>query len=479
MKRRTFLLGAAGALTLSGCKTKPAQPTLSLPGLSLPSAPTTIIDRTQAAAAAPVTAHPVRFTDVSGPAGIHWKYENGATGRHFYIETVGGGVALFDHNNNGLLDIFAVQGGPVPGAVGKERLFSTASAFYRNNGDGTFTDVSQRAGISKLPGKSMGAAWLDYDDDGWMDLFVTNDTMPNFLLHNNRDGTFSDVAMGAGVAVGSSGAPMSGMGLAVGDYKNDGREDLFVVNFSGEPKSVLENGGGGSFADRSYDSDIASSNLQFLGFGLECFDYDLDGYLDLVNANGHVLDDPKALGTTTYAQSSQLFHNQHSGKFAEDLKSLGDLVQPVVGRGLAVGDLDNDGDVDIVMVAQNSPMRLLRNDGGNANHWITFRLEGVHSNRDAIGAKVTVRSANLTQSRSVRSGSSYCSHSDVRLTFGLASETSVHGVDVRWPRGLVQRFGPLAANRFYWIKEGAAPVPDPRIHAAPQAVPVSPSITTP
>ena len=234
----------------------------------------------------------------------------------------------------------------------------------------------------------MAAAWFDYDDDGWMDLFVTNDTMVNFLLHNQHDGTFKEEAILAGVAYGEQDAAASGMGVGVGDYDNDGREDLFVVNYSGQPKSVFHNRGNRLFQTASSQAGIANTNLEYLGFGLECADYDLDGYKDLLVGNGHVLDAKDAISNgSTYEQSQQLFHNQRNGTFAEDLRSLGDLVMPRVTRGLAVGDVDNDGDLDVLMVSQTGPLQLFRNDGGNQNHWLTLRLEGVTCNRDAIGAK--------------------------------------------------------------------------------------------
>ncbi|HET6385012.1 MAG TPA: CRTAC1 family protein [Armatimonadota bacterium] len=593
MNRRHFLTALAGGAALAGgCQRRqPVHPKAPMDESS------TIVSPARAAASPRLTSQPLQFTDVSRDAGIHWGFNNGATGLHLFIETTGGGVAFFDYNNDGLLDIFAVQGGPEPGASGAARRFSTRNVLYRNNGDGTFTDVTsgsgldvytgygqgvsvadydndgwpdlyvtsyggshlfhnnrdgafkdvttragvadraaerpwplssawadydndgrldlfvchyarwslalnkdcrapgnrrsycrpqvyesshcklyhnngdgtftdvtKRAGLASLAGKNMGAAWIDYDDDGWMDLFVTNDTLPNFLLHNNRDGTFTDRGLVSGAALGASGTPDSGMGIGVGDYDNDGREDLIVVNFAGEPKSIYQNRGSGEFENQSYASNIASTNLQYLGFGLECFDYDLDGYKDIIVGNGHVLDDPESLGGgATYAQSQQLFHNQRSGTFALDLRSLGDLVKPRVTRGLAVGDYDNDGDLDVVMVAQNGPLQLFRNDGGNRNNWITFRLEGVHSCRDAVGAKVTIRTKELKQMQRVRGGSSYCSHSDTRITFGLGQEAGIEAVEIRWPRGRVQRFGPLPGRQFYWIREGSEPVPDPRV----------------
>ncbi len=603
LTRRSFLWTLAGGiLALPGCRGK-VSPSVETPGVETPAVvPVSTVYDPKAVAAAPLlTKYPVRFTDISGAAGLHWTYQNGATGRHLMIEDLGSGVAFFDYNNDGLLDIFVVQSGPVPGAGPAEKNFSTRSALYRNNGDGTFTDVTigsgldrdfgygqgvsvadydndgwpdlyvtayggnhllrnnrngtftdvteqagvadlhgmmpgeppwplssswgdydndghldlfvchyarwspkldrtcrgldgkpaycrpqvyepshcalfhnngdgtftdvtRKAGIDKLQGKSMGAVWLDYDEDGWPDLFVTNDTMPNFLLHNNRDGTFTDKGTIAGVAYGDQGEAQSGMGIGVGDTDNVGRENLFAVNFSGQPKSAFRNRGGGVFESASYQSNLASTNLQFLGFGLECFDYDLDGRKDLIFGNGHVLDrmDEGTAGSS-YAQSQQLFHNQGNGTFAEDLHSLGDLVLPRVTRGLAVGDFDNDGDLDVVMVSQTGPLTLFRNDGGNQNHWLTLRLEGVHANRDAVGARVTVQTKAGKQTQWVHGSTSYCSHSDTRLTFGLGAETAILSGEVLWPRGGRQSFGPLTAGGFYWLREGAAPVPDPRV----------------
>lgn len=594
LTRRHFLSALTGsALLIAGCESKP--PGSDEPSPAIPVS--TVIAPKTAAAAPLLTRHPLRFTDVSEAAGLRWAYRNGATERHHFIETTGGGVAFFDYNNDGLLDIFAVQSGPVPGAGPAEKNFPTTCVLYHNNGDGTFTDVtekagldkdfgygqgvtvadynndgwpdlyltayggnhllknngdgtftdvtqeasladlapelpwplsaawgdydndghldlfvchyarwsmaldkpyagpdgkmaydrpqvydpshdrlyhnngdgtftnvSEKAGLLKLWGKSMSAVWLDYDDDGWMDLFITNDSMPNFLLHNNRDGTFTDKAIVAGVGLDDQGRAASGMGLGVGDYTNDGREDLFVVNFAGQPKSIFHNLGGGVFENSSYRSGIASTNLQYLAFSTECFDYDLDGWQDLIIGNGHVLDhmDESTAGSS-YAQSQQLFHNGQNGTFKEDLRSLGDLVKPTVTRGLAVGDFDNDGDLDVLMVSQTGPLQLFRNDGGNQNHWLTLRLEGVKSNRDALGAKVTLTLQSGKRTQWVHGSSSYCSHSDTRLTFGLGDETQILGLQVRWPSGVTQKFGPLAANRFYWLREGGAPVSDPRI----------------
>lgn len=589
-RRELLMMLLGGGLAASGCRRH--DPTIPVFPIS------TVYKPQQIANAPMLTAHPLRFTDVTAAAGLHWYFSNGATGHHYFIESTGGGVAFLDYNNDGLLDIFAVQGGPVPGAPAAKVAFPTRNALYRNNGDGTFsdvtagsgldaytgygqgvsvadydndgwpdiyitayggnrlfhnngngtftdvteragladtagpelpwplssawgdydndgyldlfvchyahwslaldrpcplrgepsycrpqvyspnfcrlfhnngdgtfTDVTSKSGIQKALGKAMSALWFDYDEDGWLDLFVTNDTMPNFLFHNNRNGTFSDKALQAGVAVGPDGQALSGMGIAAGDFFDDGHDSLVVVNFSGEPKSVYHNMGDGLFEDSTYRSGMMGTNLQFLGFGLESLDYDLDGHLDIVVGNGHVLDHIEILGAgASYAQSQQLFHNGGLGQFSEDLRSLGDLAKPRVTRGLAVGDYDNDGDPDVVMVAQNGPLQLFRNDGGNQNNWITFRLEGVHCNRDAIGAKLVVHTRYGVQTRWVHGGGSYVSHSDTRLNFGLADATEVEGVEVHWPRGGRQTFGPLKANAFYWIREGERLRLDPRVY---------------
>jgi hypothetical protein len=590
--RRVFLKAALGALIVNvGCRSnnRPSEPgSVEI---------TTIVDPNVAVKSRQVTAHPVRFTDATTAAGISWKFYNGAFGRYYFVESTGGGVALFDYNNDGLLDIFATQGGPIPGATGKNLNFRNRNVLYRNNGDGTFTDVTQgsglagdtgygqgvsvadynndgwqdlyitayggnhlfrnngngtftdvteqaglkdtqsfghpsefpwplssawgdydkdghldlfvchyarwtprldvpcynsdrtrrlcvpemyepshcklyhnngdgtftdvseKAGLNSLKSKAMSAIWFDYDGDGWMDLFVTNDSMPSFLLHNNRNGTFTDKALPAGVSL-DTGA----MGISIADYLHNGQPDLFVVNFQGQQKSVFQNLGNGLFDDTSLRSGIGSTNLNYLGFGIECFDYDLDGWPDVIFGNGNVFDKMDAASAgSSYAQSQQLFHNQHDGTFVEDLHSLGDLTFPRVTRGLAVGDYDNDGDLDVLMVSQTGPLQLFRNDGGNANHWITLRLEGVKSNRDAIGARVVVETSSGRQTQWVKGGSSYCSHSDLRLTFGLGEEISVKNLFVRWPSGHQQKLGALSANTFYWLREGAEAIPDPRI----------------
>ncbi len=414
------------------------------------------------------------FTDVTESAGVADKFIPGLHGHMCWPTSSAWG----DYDNDGFLDLFVCHYCQWSPEIDRDDTIGQFPApmqfppshcrLYHNNGDGTFTDVTDRANLQGLWGKSLSAVWIDYDSDGWPDLFVTNDTMPNFLLHNNRDGTFTNRAVEAGAAYDRMGHATASMGIGVSDYLHEGREDLFVVNYSGESKTVLHNMGG-VFQDAAQSSGITDANLHFLGFGLECFDYDLDGWPDIIIGNGHVspMVAKAAIDGETFAQSQLLLHNQGDGKFVQDNRSLGDLVVPRVTRGLAVGDFDNDGDVDVVMVSQQGPLSLYRNDGGNRNNWITLRLEGVRSNRDAVGAKVTIVTAAGRQTQWVRSGSSYCSHSDMRLTFGLKGEHHVLAIEVRWPSAKRQRFKSLSANRFYWLREGAALVDDPRIPKLP------------
>ncbi len=582
---------------ISGCNLlKQSSPVPEKPSLHELFPIASIVDPQQAANSPQLTKQSLRFQDVTANAGLNWTYNNGATGRHLFVEASGGGVAWFDYDNDGWLDLFAPQGGPVPDAKGTEKKFSQRNAlyhnnrngtfsdalagsgldvptgygqgvsaadfdndgrtdlyitayggnhlfrnvgggkfqdvtkkagledtqsvtevkgevpwplssawgdydgdgdldlfvahyarwsaaldkncpgdkgqllycrpqvyqsthcrFYRNNGDGTFQDFSQQSKIAGLTGKSMSAAWFDYDEDGRLDLFVSNDTSPNWLLHNQGDGSFEERATLAGVALGSDGTAMSGMGVGIGDYDNDGREDIFVVNYASEPKSIFRNLGGGLFENNAYASNVASTNLQLIGFGFEACDYDLDGHKDLIVGNGHVLDrtDEQSNGST-YAQSQQLLHNQSDGTFADDWRSLGDLIKPQVTRGIAIADYDNDGDPDVAMVAHNTPLKLFRNDGGNVNQWITFDVRGV-GNRSPIGAKITIESGGVRQTQAVRSGSSYCSRSDPRISFGLGKTSSVTSLSVRWPDGKTEKFGALKTNTFYRLQPKQKP----------------------
>ncbi|CCW34450.1 hypothetical protein CTKA_00531 [Chthonomonas calidirosea] len=526
--------------------------------------------------------YPGPFRDVTKEARLHFRYDNDASPQHRFVETTGGGCAFLDFDRDGLLDIFAVQGGPAPGSVprprppsalyrnrgdgtfedvtadvglavdmgygqgvavgdylntgwpallvttyGGVRLFrndkghfhevtreaglvqrgephwATSACWfdydkdgwldlfvchyvswfpdvdrpcadergelvyclpteylgdtcvlYHNNRDGTFTDVTKEAGLAQLVGKALGVVDLDYDNDGWPDLYVTNDMLPNWLLQNQHNGHFKEVAVQAGVAVGPEGEALSGMGVVAADLTNHGLPDLFVGNFSHQPRSYFRNNGDGTFSFMPDPVSVGNASQPYLTFGLECLDYDLDGYLDLVLGNGHINDVLGDRGRVTYRERQILLHNRGDGHFVEDRDRGGDLQIPRVTRGLAVGDYNNDGRPDILVSGPKMPLTLFRNVGGSSHHWIGFQLEGTHTNRDAIGTRVTIRVGDRVQTRWVRGASSYCSQSDRRVLFGLGTATVVEDVEIHWLSGLRERLGPLAADRYYSIKEG-------------------------
>jgi hypothetical protein len=305
----------------------------------------------------------------------------------------------------------------------------------------------------------LGIAMLDYDNDGWMDLFVANDTEPDRLYHNNRDGTFTDVAVVTGVAYGESGTTRAGMGTDAGDYDHSGRQGLVVGNFTNEGLALYHNDGSGLFRDESLSSGVGSASLKSLTFGAFFFDYDLDGFLDIFAANGHVADDISVLQPTLkYEQTPLLFHNNGNGKFEDVSSRLGSaLRRAVVGRGAAYGDFDNDGDLDLLLTTNNGPVRLLRNDNGNKNDMLRIKTVGTRSNRDGIGARVTLTtSKNVRQFAMVKSGSSYLSQSELPLTFGLGKpeEGRTVKLEIRWPSGHEDSISNVKPNQFITIQEG-------------------------
>jgi len=532
----------------------------------------------------------VTFTDATLPAGLgSVVHVHGGTGRKYYIETVPPGACWLDYDRDGWQDIYFVQSGPLPGTPrpagsphsrlfrnmgngtfvdmtekagvanasgygngctvgdydndGDEDLYVTnfgPSILYRNNGDGTFTDVTESAGVKNglyatgaawadydndgrldlfvanyvdftmddqkfcgsvranrrsychpdayggLPdvlyhnegngrfkevarasgiwdpdGKGLGVVWLDYDLDGDQDLYVANDATPNMLYRNNGNGRFTDVTALAGVCCSEDGKPQSGMGVDAGDLDGDGWQDLFVTNLSNETNEFYRNlGGKGPFSVDTYPAGLGEVSLLMTGWGTDMFDYDNDGDLDIVVTNGHPMDDIELdSDIITYAERPFLFENDGRGRFAEVGRERGAYFGALdVGRGLATADYDNDGDVDLVVATSNRRVTLLRNDGGNAvGHWITLRLEGVRCNRDAIGARVTVRASGRTQVREVRSASSYLSQNDMRLHIGLGEATQIDSIEVRWPAKVkkVEKIGPVAADQFLVIREGS------------------------
>ena len=380
----------------------------------------------------------------------------------------------FDYDNDGYLDIFVANyvewtpeidlyctlDGETKSYCTPESYQGQSSTLFHNLGNGTFEDVSVSAGVSNPSAKALSASMFDVNSDGWMDLFVTNDTQPNQLFQNQGDGTFNDIAVVAGVAFSEAGIARAGMGVDAADYDGSGHPSLIIGNFSNEMMALYHNEGNGLFIDEAPRSALGRGTLLTLTFGCFFFDYDLDGWLDVFAANGHVADDVEQVQSrVTYAQRPQLFHNDGRGRFEEIVDEAGDaLQQPMVARGAAYADYDNDGDLDILMTSNGGAPRLLRNDGGNTNNLLRVKTVGTESNRDGIGARVEVTVAGQSRWQMVKTGSSYASQSEVPLTFGLGNETSVERLRVSWPSGQVDEVTGLAANEFLVIEEGRGTV---------------------
>jgi enediyne biosynthesis protein E4 len=380
------------------------------------------------------------------------------------------GAAFLDYDNDGRLDLFVTNyvgfnidnlptfgEGPtcqfkgVPVQCGPKGLPGAGDSLFRNNGDGTFTDVSKKAGVADVRGYyGLDVVGSDFDGDGWIDIFVANDSTPNFLYHNNGNGTFSEIGFESGTALDKNGNEQGCMGVTLGDYDHDGLLDLFITNFDDEYNVLYRNAGKGSFVDVSYEAGVAMISLPYVGWGTKFFDYDNDGWLDLFVANGHAY--PQR---DRYRQRKLLHRNNRDGTFSEVSAQSGSaLMEERASRGTAFGDIDNDGDVDIVVHDLDSVPQLLRNDGGNKNNWIIVKTIGTKSNRNGIGAKVKVVSGDLIQLDEVRSGGSYISQNDLKLHFGLEKRTVVDLIQVRWPSGAVDTLTKVTANKVVTVKEG-------------------------
>ena len=525
---------------------------------------------------------PVQFVDVASQTGLHFEHVTGRAGRYYYVETYGGGGALFDYDDDGDLDVYLCNGADLPGyvsevpptnmlyrnegdgtfvdvtaasgtghtgyssgcAVGdydRDRdldLFVTnfngPNTLYRNNGDGTFTDVtettrvgdirwststtfldydndgwldlyvgnyvdftlenntvcesfggiryycqptvyegipdillhnnqdgtftdvSREAGITApVPGRALGVACADYDVDGYIDIFVANDETQNFLFHNNQDGTFTDVALYTGSAYFEDGRTGAGMGVDFGDYDNNGHLDILVCNFSFEINQLLRNNTDGTFTDVSYISSIAEPSILPLSFGTALFDYDNDGDQDIFTANGHVMDNVHLFhDNVTFAQKNKLYRNDGPGTFTDVSLQSGVLFQEEkVSRAAIFGDYDNDGDIDILVVNEDAAPTLMRNETASGNNWISIKTIGTESNPNGIGARVKVVAGNLVQVDEVRSGYSYLSANDLRVHFGLAHHQRVDLIEIRWPSGLLQTLQNIPVNRFLTVEE--------------------------
>jgi enediyne biosynthesis protein E4 len=380
------------------------------------------------------------------------------------------GAAFLDYDNDGRLDLFvtnyvdfdmshlpAFGEGPtcqfkgVPVQCGPRGLPGAGDSLFHNNGDGTFTDVSKKAGVADARGYyGLDVMGSDFDGDGLIDIFVANDSTPNFLYHNNGNGTFSEIGFESGTALDKNGNEQGCMGVTLGDYDHDGLLDLFITNFDDEYNVLYRNAGRGNFVDVSYEAGVAMISIPYVGWGTKFFDYDNDGWLDLFVANGHAY--PQR---DRYRQRKLLYRNNHDGTFSEVAAQFGSaLLEERASRGTAFGDIDNDGDVDIVVNDLDSAPQLLRNDGGNKNNWILVKTIGAKSNRNGIGAKVKVVSGDLIQVDEVRSGGSYISQNDFRLHFGLEKRTKVDLIQVRWPSGAVDTLTNLPVNKVVTVKEG-------------------------
>jgi enediyne biosynthesis protein E4 len=344
----------------------------------------------------------------------------------------------------------AVQCGPW-GMEGENDLL------YHNRGNGTFEEVSKKAGVDD-PDKyyGLGVTWGDYDNDGWLDLFVADDATPNHLYHNNRDGTFSDDAMVAGIAMNSEGQALGSMGVAWGDYDHSGRLSMFVTEFADQPNTLYHNQGSRGFEDVAMPSRLGQPSLPYLGWGTTFFDMENDGWPDLFVACGHVYPQmDNAKGSAAYAQPMLLHRNLRNRTFEEVSKPAGLADMPLKSRrGAAFGDIANNGNVDIVVLNVGDPPSLLLNQNKSSNHRVLFRLVGTTSNRAAIGARVTVHAAGMAQFDEVRGGASYLSQNDLRLHFGLGSAAKMDLVEVRWPTGKTESFKDVAADKIYTITEG-------------------------
>lgn len=380
-------------------------------------------------------------------------------------------AAWFDYDRDGLVDLFVAH--YVEWSIDKD-LFCTldgtrksyctpesyhgqSSTLFHNTGRGTFENVTRAAGVYDPNAKALGAALLDYDNDGWIDLFVANDRQPNRLYRNARNGTFTDVGLTAGVAFDETGTARAGMGVDAADYDGSGRDSIAIGNFSNEMLSLYTSEGHGLFIDRAPTTAIGRSSLLKLTFGLFFFDYDLDGRPDLFAANGHVADDIASVQrNVTYAQAPDLYWNAGMRRFEDAGRAAGtDFERPVVARGAAYADYDEDGDLDVLVTANNGPARLLRNDGGNRNNWLRVAAIGGPANRDAIGSRLQVFiDGKPGPSTMVKTGSSYASQSELPLTFGLGRATKVSALKITWPDGRVETLPSIDANQTVTVQQG-------------------------
>jgi len=409
--------------------------------------------------------------------GANILYKNNGNGtftdvaRHANIDGVqlSSSCAFADYDGDGDLDLYTVnyvkldleknpkctyQG--VSTYCTPEVLPGESDSLYRNNGDGTFSDITQSAGLFAPDGKGLGVVWGDYDNDGDLDIFVANDTTPNFLYQNNGRGTFQNVGLFAGVALSTEGRPYSGMGTNFGDFDNDGDLDIVVTNFQDQTNSLYQNEQHAFFNEVSFSTGIGEKSLPYLAWGVDFVDLNNDGWLDLFIANGHLdpnISDIDPVGT--YAQRNQIFVNQKGQDFIDQSATI--RAQQQVSRGTAFGDLDNDGDIDVVVSNLNDHPVILWNVTQNKNNWFAVKLVGTTDNRSAIGTRVKIKIDQQIQIREVKSGSGYLSQSDLRLHFGLGQAKQIDQLEIRWPNGTNKQFDQVQGNQTLTVTQNEPP----------------------
>jgi enediyne biosynthesis protein E4 len=395
------------------------------------------------------------FTEVTERAGVNNKLW-------------GTSAAFFDYDNDGFLDLFvcnyvdySLANNTYCGTYPKFRAYCSPDNFtgvgcvlYHNNGDGTFTDVSERAGIAGAKGKSLGVVTADFNGDGYQDIFVANDQVANFLFLNNKDGTFQEIATLAGAGYTANGTAQSGMGVAAGDYDGDGKLDVFVTDLSFQGYSLFHNDGDQNFSDASSPSGVGPASLLLSGWGVVFADYDNDGDEDIFAVSGHVMDNVERLSPNLrYFEPALLLENV-GGKFINATPSHGETLSvPRVSRGLAAGDFNNDGNIDFLISNTNTLPTLLKNEGGSGNNFLMIHAVGKKSNRDGIGVTVKLSAGGRTQRKEILGGGSYLSSSDRRLHFGVGKNDKIERLDVRWPSGVTQVLENIPANQILKIVE--------------------------
>ncbi|RKU24133.1 hypothetical protein C6503_01505 [Candidatus Poribacteria bacterium] len=398
------------------------------------------------------------FTDVAEAAGVtepRWSSS----------------CAFADYDGDGNLDlyvvnyiVFDIDENPWCGLKEKgiraycepDNFPAQSDTLFRNNGDGTFTDVTKSAGIYNTTGKGLGIVWGDYNNDGAPDIYVANDSTENFFYHNSGDGTFEEVGFMIGVALSENGAAENGMGTAFGDWNNDGWLDLTVTNYAQQTNTLYHNDADGFFTDATATTKTAQLTYPYLGWATAFIDYDNDGYQDLFVANGHLHENLAELGQQgTYGQRNLLFRNNYNGTFTEVSETLGPGMKlEDVSRGATFADYDSDGDIDIVVTNSNAAPRLLRNDGGNRKNYLQIRLIATKGTTDAIGARVKIKTGELTQTREVRSGDGYLSQRDLTLHFGIADYKQIDSIEIQWRSGVRQLIKSVPANQVLSLEEG-------------------------